>query len=141
MILTVFITLLAFSLILLFLGRYIDAPPLQLVAYCFIFILGTTLMLGGINYKTGVSYSYICACCEDNQEFRGVNPDCVNGTITLANITDVYTTYSGEIIAGLQLHHLFGLMIAFLASFGFVIVLLNLKSMDEGDAFHDYRKQ
>jgi len=141
MILEVFITLLILSLVCLFVGKYLDAPPVQMGAYLFLFLLGITLMTGAVTYKSGVEYDYTCACCNKTGL---ISESCINGTITLANETFVYTNYSGEIVQGLELHHVFGLFMALLSAFGFVIVIINLKAPPEtelggGDSFHDYQ--
>jgi hypothetical protein len=96
-------------------------------------------MLGGIAYKTGESFGYVCACCDIQR--GGLSTDCENGTITLTNVTDVYTNYSGEVVEGISLHHIFGLLIAVLAGFGFIIVFMNLKSMDDSDKIRFERER
>ena len=196
MILEIFVVLIVLSLVLLLLGRYIDAPPLQISAYVILFLLGVTLMLGGVTFKSGesVSYGYVCSCCLNNSfsfnyysnfscfgtpadcdTYNGTeancllagcsydtglnvcsgNPDeciveneerdcearlcewgnnvsvsnCVNSSIVLNNEskTFVYSNYSGEIVQGVMLHHVFGLLISLLSALGFIIVFMNLK--------------
>jgi hypothetical protein len=141
MILEVFAVLLILSLVCLFIGKYLDAPPVQMGAYLFLFLLGITLMLGAVTYKTGENYNYVCACCDEVR--GGFFTDCFNGSITLANITNVYSSYSGEIVQGLELNHVFGFFMSLLSAFGFVIVLVNLKSPPEfgpEDGMRDFKQ-
>lgn len=89
MILTIWIALLLFSFILLFAGKFIDAPPLALGGSLFIFLLGLVLMSGSVVIESGEvkGYNYVCGCCENNtfnigQELTascsGIEPPCTD---------------------------------------------------------------
>jgi hypothetical protein len=67
MITTLFIIFLIISFSLIALGKYLRQPPIVLSGFLFIFILGLTLLLGGLSYASGetTTYGYVCACCEN----------------------------------------------------------------------------
>jgi hypothetical protein len=202
MIVTIFITIFAIALILLFVGQYLSAPPLQIGAYVIGFLLGLTLMLGGVSYPNGEvkQNNYACACCGDggvsfvNLTIGGVcsgtpydcdyydgsevtcvfagctydsilelcsgvpldcdteliERDCNSANCTWSNVTSTgcvngsslvvlsenktisYSSFSGEIFFGIELNHIFGLLLSLLSAFGFVIVFMNLKDGLEG---------
>lgn len=139
MIFTLWVSVLGLSLVLLILGKFIDAPPLQLAGSVFLFLLGLVLLLGGLQYEIGIekSFDYVCGCC-------------VNGTFTISNVTreggfvdqcdnssyvvsseteiKVYRDYQGESFIGITLNHIFGLFLSLIGAFSFIIILLNLKS-------------
>jgi hypothetical protein len=65
MITELFIIFLIISFALIAVGKYLKQPPIVLAGYLFLFILGITLLTGGLVYSTGgiVNNSYVCACC------------------------------------------------------------------------------
>ena len=65
MIITLFVTFLILSIILIFLGKYAEAPPVSLAGFLFIFIIGVATLISGLGYEAGTSYNYVCACCEN----------------------------------------------------------------------------
>jgi hypothetical protein len=133
MILTLFIVLLVLSLATIVISQYTNAPPLSLTGYLFVFILGLVLLTGNVEYKSGeiTSYTYLCGGqCFDNRSstyFNLTNAQSVSSEIK----TDTYTNYSGEVVSGIMLHHVFGFFMSILAAFGFVITLLHLKQSDD----------
>lgn len=78
MIITIFIIIIVLCLFLLIVGKYIDAPPLQLAGYLFMFLLGVGVAVSGLAYESGIDYTYTCGCCE-------------NGTFKEGNITEYYS--------------------------------------------------
>lgn len=117
MILTIWVILLALSLIILAIGKYIQQEPLLLTGFMFMFLLGLTLMLGFVQYQTGevktLAYS---------------NSTLINETTTYS-----YTTYSGEVVMNIQMHHVFGLFFSLVSAFGFILTLFTLRA--EGWSF------
>lgn len=77
MIITLFVVFLILSILLIFAGHYTETPPLSLAGYLFLFILGIAVMFSGIMYNEGISYNYVCACCE-------------NGTYNEGAVTPIY---------------------------------------------------
>lgn len=114
MIIAIWIIILALSLILIIAGKYIEGPPLQIGGFAFLFIMGLTLMLGGVQYTSGsnsiTTYTY-----------NGTNITQTNETIT-----NLYTSYSTEIIQGITINHTVGFFICVLSVFGFISVMMNL---------------
>ena len=108
MIIDVYFILLGISLFCIVAGKYVDSPPLQFGGYTFLFLLGLTLMLGAVTYKTGTN-----TILTINQ--------------TVINTTNVYTNYSGELVGPITVHHVFGFFMCILSAFGFVSSLLALK--------------
>jgi hypothetical protein len=203
MILSIFIVLIIVSLAVLVIGQYLSAPPLQIAGYVMGFILGLTLMLGGVTYASGeiTYYDYVCGCCQnmtfvyqtnisyecigtpyscdayDGNELdclvagcvydtgleicsgtpdecivfdtsrdcsvvgcewnitQSSTADCENESLVVKteNVTTTYTNYSGEVVQGVMLHHIFGLLLCLLSALGFIVVLMNLKSGLPGD--------
>ena len=67
MIIEIFIILLFLSIILIFAGRYTEAPPLQLAGYLFLFVLGLVMLSGNVFYVSGQNEinNYACGCCNE----------------------------------------------------------------------------
>jgi len=139
MILELYITLLALSIIIVIAGKYLEGPPLQLTGYTFLFILGLVLLSGLIEYKSGEikSYNYACDYLCDNHSL--VN---ATGAHVISSIVeqDTYSSFDTEIILGITLNHVFGLFIMLLSAFGWIITLFNLKPGIEGDQQHGGRQ-
>jgi len=65
MIITLFVIFLILSIILIFLGKYVEAPPVSLAGFLFLFIIGVAIIISGLGYEAGTSYNYVCSCCEN----------------------------------------------------------------------------
>lgn len=118
MILQIFFILLLFTLICIGGGRYLDSPPLTLGGYTFLFLLGLTLMLGQVSYASGESEIKVYHYLVDNVTIKNVS----------VSSSDVYSNYSGEIVQGITLNHVFGFFICILSAFGFISQIMNLKT-------------
>ena len=99
MILELFVTLLALSVALVAFGYYTGDRHHALVGFFFFFLLGMYIILGQLQYSTGVTV------------------DVINSTTT--TITNNYTTYS-DIYT-----HLFGYFFAIAGAFGASLTLYN----------------
>lgn len=119
MIFEIFALLLILTASFILFGRVHHSPPLEVIGYTFLFLLGVTLMLGGVTYAAGETITV-------------TNVTLYNGTVAGADTqTDtIYTNYSGEIVAGIQLHHFFGFFVAIGGVFGFITFFLNFKEAD-----------
>lgn len=116
MILAVYMTLLVLTACFIFFGRNYEAPEFEIIGLTFLFLLGVTLMLGGVSYPSGEVRSIV-----DVSVYNG----SVVGVNTETNTT--FSNYSGEIILGIQLHHFFGLFISIASAVGFILLFLNWK--------------
>jgi hypothetical protein len=100
MIVTIFIILLVISLFTIIAGKFMNAPPVSLAGYLFLFILGLVLMLGGLSYKVGAteSYNYVCSCCESGTYKEGTT-QTVYICAGLPNSCDAYDNNQLDCIA------------------------------------------
>lgn len=114
MIITIWAIILGLALILIFAGRFTDAPPVAIAGYSIIFILGLVLMLGSLQYQTG--------------ETSLSNYTYTAGNLTSINETIIYTYgyYDNEIVQGITLSHTTGFLICVLSVLGFISVMFNL---------------
>lgn len=99
---------------LILLGKFTDAPPLQIGGYGFMFILGLVLMLGALQYPTGTNTL-------STYNYTESNLTSINETTN-----KIYTNYSNEIIQGITLNHTIGFFICVLSILGFISVMDNL---------------
>jgi len=135
MVISVFLILLLLSIVFIIAGKYIEAPAIQMAGWTFMFLLGVIVMSGNLQYTTGAyeqeNNYYVCGCCMEGEFYYNDTQICIEGEeLVLLNTTKQtltnYTAVTGEIIPGVDLHHVFGLLLSVIAGFGFVIVLLNL---------------
>lgn len=87
MIFELFIAFIFLALAFIFIGYYTDIKVLALLGFTTIFLLGLTINLSGLTYKTGetMNYSYICTICGSP---ASSNSSCVG----LYNYTGCYGT-------------------------------------------------
>jgi len=104
-----------FSLLIIVIGKYAELDDLQLAGTFFIFILGIVLMLGGVQYHNG------------SVEVRNYAYDNVTLWNTTTTVTDSYSAYSGEIVAGLELNHVLGFFMAAIGILSFSLSFFNLR--------------
>lgn len=130
MILTIWTVLLVLSLVVVIGGKYVNSPPLQISGFFFLFLLGITLLSGGVQYKNGVTetYNYMCLGCGGNSipTFTG-NASIDKPFVSSISKADTYSNYSGEVVYGIMLHHVFGFFVTVLSILGFISCLINLR--------------
>ena len=114
-ILEIYGLLLFFSLLIIFIGKYASFDDLKLAGTLFIFILGVVLMLGGVQYRSG------------SMEVELYFYDNVTLSNTSTTVTDSYSDYSGEVIAGLNLNHVMGFFMAAIGILSFTLSFFNLR--------------
>ena len=116
----VFVVLLALVFVLFIAAEYLDVV-LHVAAFGILFILGLTVMLGQLQYKTGESIS---------QNFT-YNPSPLNTSINASSTvrTDIMTQYSGGY------SHTIGFLMCALSVLGFVLVYTHYaqKRKEEGE--------
>lgn len=135
LILELFIMFLGLTLTIIIASKFIEAPGLQLTGYMFLFLLGLIILFGGLQYKTGeVStttpvYASGCALAFPQCSF-GCDQTCnateiyvVNNTLTT---NYVYSTFTNEVYAGINLNHILGFFLCIISALGFAIQLMNL---------------
>ena len=114
MILTVFLVFLGLTIALLLAGEYLEAPVLQIGGTGFLFLLGIVLLTGSLQYPTG-EYS------EQTYSYSGGNISQITQTM---NTT--YTSFDDEIVEGIDLNHVFGIVLSVLGVFGFMNIMFRL---------------
>lgn len=109
---------LVFSLVLYFSSRYNDAPYLAIVSSGIIFLLGATLLLGGVEYSTGfdktVSYSI---------NYSDSSTPIVNYS---SNITAEYSPLVTNIVQGIDVLHFFGFLMVVIGMIVFISSMQDL---------------
>src|SRR3989304_6112975 len=117
MILPIFLTLCALSIIFVFLGFYKNEHhELAIVGFFFLFLLSLVVLNNGLAYKHGVIRS---------GNFSYVNQ---SGTMTLANASvseiNVYTSYQDEL--GFLTTHRLGYFMALMSAVGMVGAVVSI---------------
>lgn len=115
MILALWVSILALAALLLVLGYFTGDPHYAFVGLFFIFLLGMYVLVGNLQYETGMnintSYSYS------------------NGSVSVAGtqITYDYTSYNDSYTRW------FGLILAVASGFGMALSFFKLKKERDGD--------
>lgn len=111
MIIELLLTVLALGVCLLAIGEFLQEPIWSFIGLFFLFVLGLSVMTGGIGFKTGenefTQYSY-------------TNTTLKNTTTTTTFVYDSYTQNYGW---------WFGFLLALGGGFGMSIMFWNLKSV------------
>lgn len=134
MLLSILISLIAFSLILIIGGYFIEVPVMQIAGTGVLFLAGLLLMFSTIEYKTGEYYVY------------GSNFSLSNGTPTyhwdygdppeylpndktslLFHAVDEFSTWDEEILQGIQTKHTIAVLLLISAILIFVSVFAHLR--------------
>ena len=121
MLILVFGILLSLTLIFLFLGHLMDAPFFKISGSVFMFILGLVLLFGSISIQTGLTeattYSYVA------------------GNLSLTNTTTsfVYSEWGTDMINGLDVNHVFGLLLSVIGVFTFMYSFFEIRKPREID--------
>jgi len=118
MILVLFTVLLLLSLFLIPIGRYVEAPVIEVVAYGFIFILGSLVLTNSLEYPTGSDIT-------------------INSSLSNYQVVNVTKSYANFDTADAKS---FGLFLCAMGIFGFVSLMANLKPVVFKDAFERFRK-
>jgi len=135
MILEIFILLFLISLSFIILGYFTLAPPIQIIGYTFVFILGLVVMFGGLQYKTGESEIYNYGAnftnsvhwdSEHPTSYPAFTPNTDPIYLFHLNKTNIYSDFDNEIVADITVNHFFGLFLAISGVLGFISVMLNL---------------
>ena len=126
--LTLFIVFLILTLLIITIGLFRpEHTELALVGFLFLFFLSLIMMLGDIQYKTGINetMTYSCLCC-DAQEGAIECSDAENASLVVTSIESVntYTTFEG----GGTFSHTVGYWLAIASFVGFLGVILGLRS-------------
>lgn len=118
MILTLWLSLLALSLVIVLMGYFTDDEPYLPVGLFFFFLLGLVILGGNLEYKTGDTVA--------------TNYTYVNGTLTTdtAVTTDTYTAWDDET------SHRVGWTFTILSACGFGLALFNTRR-GRGDEYID----
>ena len=132
MIITIFIILMCVTILFFFVGKYLNLEVLQIAASGFLFLLGLIIMFGSITYASGETEFYVYG---DN--FSGYhwdydyapspNPNALEDAYifhTVRNTT--YSSWSDEIVGGINLNHVFGLFMCIISILVFMNIYFNL---------------
>jgi len=136
MYLTVFVVVMALSLIIVALGFYRpEYTALGIAGFFFMFLLSFVFISGNIQYKIGVNETntYACVCCEQGvviggEYIRGEpEPGCTNENATIVVIAtdsiDVYETWdSGGVTT-----HWVGYVLAVMSAIGMIGAFMSVK--------------
>jgi len=125
MLLTLFITFLILTFILIGLGLgFIEHSEMAIIGFMFLFILSMSLIVGDIQYKTGVNYTYSCICCEDGRVGSGELQQCSNGSnLYIIQTIDNYAVFE----PGGIMSYTVGYYLAVMSIIGFIAVMLNFR--------------
>lgn len=122
MILTVYATLFAISLALLFLGYYSKVDVIKVLGYGIIFTLSFFMLSygGTLEYKTGeiITNNMACGGCADTR-FSTNTTNATNIYIASINTVDTYTTYENKTL---------GFLMGLIGFFGWLSVYFDYKS-------------
>lgn len=111
---------------MIFIGYYTDIKILAVLGFATIFLLGLTLNLSGLTYKSGSteSYSYMCMSCNGNSM-----PDLIGNNTVLTSVTTVddYTALTDQ--ASLWI----GRWLMIVAVLGAILVFTSNKKSEDDD--------
>jgi hypothetical protein len=145
MLLTIFIFLTLFSLVLIIGGYYIEAPVMQIAGTGVLFITGILLLAANVEYVsgqntatrfiysnnlTGYHWDY------DDADAPNFNPATLDDPSTVFlfhtddNTTNVYSTWDEELLLGIQTRHTVAIVIMASAIFIFLSIMAHLKYGD-----------
>lgn len=110
MILTIFLTFVALSILILGVGIYLGENYFSFIGLFFLFLLGSSLLFNGVDYESGVNVA--------------TNYTYTNGTVTSnsAVLSYDYTTFKDDYIT-----RWFGFLIAVASGFGLGAVLFQAR--------------
>ena len=108
MLILVFGILLSLTLIFLFLGHLMDAPYFKISGSVFLFIMGLVLMFGAVSYQSGSS------------EVTTYTYNAGNLSQTNSTVSYEYSLWGTDIINGLDINHVFGLLLCVIGVFTFM---------------------
>jgi len=130
MILEVFAVLFIVSVILIVLNSIYDLPSLGIVGYSLLFIVGSSILVTGLSYKTGERSAYTYG-----NNFTGYHWDYDYSEIPNTkdeififhiNKTSTYTEIQGDFIL-FDISHVIGLLLALLGAFGFIFTFTDMR--------------
>lgn len=118
MILDLFIIFLVVSLFFVFLSYYIDNPVLSIIGFVFLFLLGSVILQGNLQYKTG----------EVENTVYFYDNTSLNQTVLVKNYVYSYFDDSSQnYILGINYSHFFGFWFSIIGVLGLVIVIWNMR--------------
>ena len=144
MLLSIFVFLVSFSLLLIIGGYYIDAPVTQIAGTAVLFVTGLLLMFSTVVYTTGLNfeeyYSYgnnFSSYHWDYGDPPSFNPSSDTTVFlfhTIHNESKVYSTWDEEEILGVKTRH----TVAFLLLVTSILILVSVltqhnKGLGEND--------
>jgi len=137
MLLSIFVFLVLFSLILIIGGFYIEAPVGQIAGTAVLFVTGLLLMFSSVEYISGINYEeyYVYGDNFTGYHWDYDDPPSFNpsqdGIIFLFhavhNETDIYSTWDEESLLGINTRHTVAFLLLVSAILMFVSILTQLR--------------
>lgn len=135
MLISIFIFLVLFSLVLIIGGYYIEAPVMQIAGTAVLFVTGLLLMFSSVEYESGYHTDYIYGDNYDDYHYNDYNGTTKVSDLNVfhENRTLTYDTWDEEIIQGVQTKHTVAVLILLSSIFIFVSILSQLREgIDDG---------
>jgi len=136
MLLTVFVCFIVLAFALIVIGQTISNPSFQVAGSVFLFVLGVVLMFGGVNHQTGYEDTLVyggnfTSSVHWDEAHPSEYPsfNLSEDPIYLFHSQRIYVyspLESTEIVGGINVEHLIGLLLAVMGISCFVGVMMSL---------------